>query len=314
MADNTVLSQRSMPWGNQLLGTTNLYIHAVGCFVTALAQILGLTPDVVNEKLKAVNGYTSDGQIIWDKIAEAFPGWSAVKYTPYNNDIALQAIQEGKGLIAEVSAAPIGGTGLHGVGYIGNGQCDDPWTGTVRPTTDFPDVSAMVLISPPPAIATAQPQPESPVGPSPEAPAVEEKPAAASLPEGLNMYGLDPTNKASMQVVLDTWHEVAEEGKYVTADQYTNFTNQVTKALGLDPNTDLTKITQAIQTLKAGFEAQVQAAATIPTAQVEGQGPSLTPTPPVQPTLQTLPDAQKQIVINHAQEFLAGLKNLVGLN
>lgn len=291
---DTVLSQRSMPWGNQLLASTNLYIHAVGCFITCIAQIVSVTPDVVNDKLKAVGGFTEDGQVIWAKVTEAFPDFIFTYYQAYNNDVALAAIQDGKKVIAEVSAAPIGGAGLHAIVYIGNQQCEDPWTGTVRPTSDFPDVKAMVLVD-----KVATPPAPTPPGES-KAPAVE------------NMYqGLNINDEASVKAAVDTWKAV-EEGQYVTADEYVKFTNGVCQALGIDQSSDLTKIQESIKTLKDDFAQQVAAAAPLPTpAQVEGTGPSVTPTPA---TLASLPESEKQKIVNHAQEFLASLKNLFDLN
>lgn len=288
---DTVLSQRVMPWGNQLLASTNLYIHAVGCFITCIAQIVGTTPDVVNKKLKAVGGFTQDGLVIWAKVSEAFPEFTFTFYQAYNNDIALAAIQDGKKVIAEVSAAPIGGAGLHAVVYIGNQQCADPWTGTVRPTSDFPDVRAMVLVQKHAAQQTPTP------------------PAAEPAP-GENMYqGINLNDEASVKAAVDTWKSV-EEGQYVTADEYVRFTNAVCQALGIDQSSDLAKVQETIKTLKDGFAAQVAAAAPAPT-QIEGQGPSLTPTPA---TLASLSDAEKEKLVNHAHEFLASLRNLLGIN
>ena len=55
----TPLSQRNPLWGNKYLGFSNTYIRDYGCTITGLSMILGTTPDVVNDRLKAVNGFAN---------------------------------------------------------------------------------------------------------------------------------------------------------------------------------------------------------------------------------------------------------------
>lgn len=146
-----ILSQLDPRWASLKLGNSPYTIGQSGCFITEIAEILGITPDVVNQKLLSGGGYTSDGTyldlVTWTKIAELFPNYSASYQTPYNNDAVLAALQAGNSVIVEVSAAPIGGSGIHAVRYIGNQQCHDPWTGKIRPTSDFPTVYSFVVIS-----------------------------------------------------------------------------------------------------------------------------------------------------------------------
>src|ERR1035437_1930882 len=99
-----ILSQRTMPWANQLLGTSKFYIHAYGCFITCIAEIVGTTPDIVNEKLNEVGGFAADStgeldEVIWSKIAEAFPGWTAALHTPYDNTTVLAMLQAGNSVL-----------------------------------------------------------------------------------------------------------------------------------------------------------------------------------------------------------------------
>lgn len=288
-----MLSQRSMPWGNELLGSTNLYIHAVGCFITVIADIVGVTPDVVNEKLKAVEGYTADGQVIWNKVHEAFPEFKATMFTPYNNDLVSGALNDGHAVLVEVSAAPIGGTGLHAVRYIGNHLCQDPWDGTEKATSTYPDPTGYVIFQKVVVEATPPVEvPDAPVG-------------------DLNTYGLDDTNVASKQVVYDTWHEVTT-GAFVRADEYVTFTNGVNEALGIDLNSDLTKVKETIATLKEDFAKHVQAS-TIPTPdQVEGQGPVVAPQAPAV-TLTNLPVHEKQSLLDEIHALETKIKHFLGL-
>lgn len=126
--------QRDPKWANQILGFgTTQTIGNFGCTISVIGNILGLTPDVVNAKLKAVDGF-SGALVIWDKIAEAFPGTQVHRVWTYNNDDVLANVPN---VIIEVPGATIGGTGKHWIQGLGDGKCADPWTGKVRPTSDF---------------------------------------------------------------------------------------------------------------------------------------------------------------------------------
>lgn len=139
-----VLSQRASQWGLIKLGFSNTYIKDYGCTITCLAMILDTTPDVVNERLKAVNGFASGNLVIWAKIEEAFPGIKINRVWSYNNDDVLAHVPN---VLVEVPAAPIGGTGSHWVVYIGNHKLNDPWTGKERPTSDFPNPTGYCTIT-----------------------------------------------------------------------------------------------------------------------------------------------------------------------
>lgn len=117
------------------VGFGNSPCSVVGCTISVIGDVLGVTPDVVNEKLKSVQGF-SGSLVIWAKIEEAFPGVKINRVWSYNNDDVLAHVPN---VIVEVPATPIGGTGSHWVNYIGNHQLKDPWTGTIRPTSDFPN-------------------------------------------------------------------------------------------------------------------------------------------------------------------------------
>lgn len=136
--------QRDSRWGYKYLGFSYTYIKDYGCLISALGNILNITPDVVNEKMKAVKGFAEGNLLIWYKIAEAFPGAKATRYTYYDNNIALASVPN---LLVEVSAKAIGGSGKHWVRFIGGGKCQDPWTGTVRPTSDFGTPVGMAVIT-----------------------------------------------------------------------------------------------------------------------------------------------------------------------
>lgn len=145
MSSNSPLSQKNLTWANIIIGSSPYLIHARGSALTVLAEILGLTPDVVNEKLKEVDGFrvdlsTTSVSIIWEKIMVAFPGRSAQFVEPYNNDTVLDALSHGRGVIVF--------TGEHGaVRFIGGGMCHDPIDGTEKPTSTLSDVRGFVFLT-----------------------------------------------------------------------------------------------------------------------------------------------------------------------
>lgn len=137
------LSQRDPRWGNKTLGFSNTLIKDYGCVITCLAMILGTTPDVVNEKLKSVKGF-SGNLVIWSRIEKAFPEASAYRYYGYDNNKVKAAVPN---VLVESSAFPIGGTGKHWTVYIGNQRLNDPWTGRQRSTAEFPGQSGFTIIT-----------------------------------------------------------------------------------------------------------------------------------------------------------------------
>ena len=103
-------------------------------------MIVGTTPDVVNERLKAVNGF-SDGKnrgkgnlVVWEDIPKAFPGIQIRRVWYYDNNDVKKNVPN---VLVEVPGKAIGGSGKHWVVFIGNQKCYDPWTGLERPTNDF---------------------------------------------------------------------------------------------------------------------------------------------------------------------------------
>lgn len=143
----TRLNQRSNQWGNLKLGSSDTYIKDYGCTITCIAMILGTTPDVVNQRLKAVQGF-SGNLVIWAKIADAFPGITVRRVWHYATVTDNDDVKANVGhVLVEVPAYPIGGNGRHWVVYIGNQRLNDPWTGLERPTSDFPNPSGYCVLS-----------------------------------------------------------------------------------------------------------------------------------------------------------------------
>lgn len=143
-------NQRDSRWANIPVGFGEQTIGQVGCTISVIGDILDLSPDAVNEALKRVNGF-SVNLVIWSKIEEAFPGVKVRRVWAYNNEDVLVNVPN---VIVEVPANPIGGRGSHWVRYIGNHQLEDPWTGAVRPTSDFPNPTGYCVIIPQPVVTT----------------------------------------------------------------------------------------------------------------------------------------------------------------
>lgn len=133
-----ILSQRDSKWSKNNLGfTTDTTIGSHGCTITCVAMLTGYTPDVVNERLKAVNGYASGNLILWSKIKEALENaefeWRGYSY---ENDRVKGAIAKNGGCLVEVDGTPIGGF-KHWVLYVGNGKLYDPWDGKEKSTGTY---------------------------------------------------------------------------------------------------------------------------------------------------------------------------------
>lgn len=232
--------QKDPQWINLPLGDGATTIGISGCTISVIGDVLGVTPDVVNSILKTVGGF-SGALVIWAKLAIAFPGITVNRVWTYNNDDVLNQLAANNQVIVEVPAAPIGGTGSHWVQYIGNHQLKDPWTGTIRPTTDFPNPTGYAVFSG---------KYQAAENPAPSTSAVNS--------EGLNTYGLDPTNESSNQIVFQTWHDVSQ-GLYVPVAQY-NALNNSTETLreNFDKlkgkydtlSTELTTVNGTLETLK----------------------------------------------------------------
>lgn len=164
-----LVSQQSFP--NNKLGTSQVSIGGYGCAL-ACVSVLGGRIDLVavNELLvKAgafVNeqgGLTNASLIYWLKVPNALKNLKFVwRGWAYENDKVRDWIYNKKfPVIVEVNAAPIGSPNdSHFVVYLGDQKLFDPWTGKIRPTSDFPNPIGYVLYEvskpPPPALNDAQ--------------------------------------------------------------------------------------------------------------------------------------------------------------
>lgn len=135
--------QRDPRWKDVILGTKGT-IGVFGCTISVIGNIIGVIPTFVNDHMRAVNGFAQGNLVIWDKIAEAFPGIQVRRVWAYNNEDVKKNVPN---VIVEVPAGPIGGTGSHWVQYLGNQRLWDPWEGRERPTSDFPNPTGYAVIT-----------------------------------------------------------------------------------------------------------------------------------------------------------------------
>lgn len=138
----TYYSQRDPRWKSIKLGFSDTTIGGYGCTITCLAMIIGTTPDVVNERLKAVQGYAEGNLVVWAKIEEAFPGIKIKRVWSYDNEDVKANVPN---VLVEVDGKPIGGF-RHWVVYLGNQKMADPWDGTEKTTTSYPNPVSYCVI------------------------------------------------------------------------------------------------------------------------------------------------------------------------
>lgn len=143
----TIYSQRDTKWKDIKLGTSDVTIGNFGCTLTCFSMMVGKTPDTVN-KLFIDNGvYASGNLIIWSNVHEALPELTLVERGwTYDNNKVKAWLDKGCPVIVEVDAAPIGSPRTsHFVLYIGNQVLADPWTGTTKPTSSYPEPKGFAL-------------------------------------------------------------------------------------------------------------------------------------------------------------------------
>lgn len=148
-----IYGQRDSRWSNILLGfnTSPPYtIGNYGCLISCFAMYLKAlgrdeTPATVNEKVKAVNGFVSGGNLVWSAIEQVY-GIKCMYQSPYyDGPLTVQGkakmkalLDEKHPLITHVDFDPNDpDDDMHWIlvtGYSGDiFYCNDPWTGTNVP-------------------------------------------------------------------------------------------------------------------------------------------------------------------------------------
>lgn len=114
-------SQKDIRWGKLKINKTNTTLQDMGCFITALSYLAGVTPDVGLKKLEEGKAFNKD-LIISDKAAKALGLQYLGKFPPnYSHSFTT---------IAEVDFNPATqATEQHFVIIKPGGEILDPWTG-----------------------------------------------------------------------------------------------------------------------------------------------------------------------------------------
>lgn len=222
-----ILGQRDPKWGDIKLGTSNTFIKDYGCTITCIAMIVGTTPNIVNDRMKAVGGFANGNLVIWDKIPQAFPGVNVKRVWSYDNADVLANVPN---VLVEVPGKYIGGTGKHWVVYVGNKKMYDPWTGKERPTSDMPEQSGYCVLT-------------------------GKWNAAPTPPSTSDTYkGYDLTNKESMKVAVDVLVRL-QSGDLIDKSKYESDLNGKQNTIDNlnqqinDRNNDITQLNSKISTL-----------------------------------------------------------------
>jgi len=85
LADNVYFSQKDPRWAGDRLGKTRDTMESDGCLVSATAMVLGnlgfeTNPGDLNKRLTDVDGYTSQGWLIWSAIDKVTDNKATARY------------------------------------------------------------------------------------------------------------------------------------------------------------------------------------------------------------------------------------------
>ena len=114
--------QKDPRWGKDGIGGSNEPMSAVGCTITSVSMGLAefeidILPGDLNQRLKDINAYTSEGWLIWNKINEVSDG-KVETVIPANPSYELidNALLAGQPVIANVT---MNGQFLHWILIVG---------------------------------------------------------------------------------------------------------------------------------------------------------------------------------------------------
>ena len=144
-----IYSQRDFKWINEQIGNTPSTIGNYGCTITCIGMLAGITPSEVNKRLTDVGGYLND-LVRWTKIEEAIP-WLEFEWRgySYDNTKVKEAIEKNGGCLVEVDFDGATATpgDRHWVLFTGDGKMQDPWTGTIEPTSKYKILKGYSIIN-----------------------------------------------------------------------------------------------------------------------------------------------------------------------
>jgi len=113
----------------------------------------------VNDLMKQFGDYANGNYnspflgnlVVWGNVPNALKSLKFIERGwVYDNAKVKAHIAKGFPVVVQVDAAPIGSPRTdHFVLFVGDQKLVDPWTGRVRPTSDFPDVKGYCLYTAP---------------------------------------------------------------------------------------------------------------------------------------------------------------------
>lgn len=134
MLDIPKFNQWDHEWTTRKIGNTNLTLGRWGCAITAIAAGLKLfgiteTPETANRKLKAVDGFTSDGSLYWKAINRAWPTahWHVRNTTTNDKNPRHQKQTIGAAMTKIYRALDAGQIVLLNVDNVNNDGRSDHW-------------------------------------------------------------------------------------------------------------------------------------------------------------------------------------------
>lgn len=144
-----LLSQRDSRWKDIKLGFSDVTIGNFGCVITSLTSLAQRSDvSVTNELFKSNGVYLKPNLVIWGNVPKVFTGLRFVwRSNGYDNNIVANWVYGKKTpVVVQVNAAPIGSPRTdHYILFVGDKKCFDPWTGKIRPTSDFPILKGYAL-------------------------------------------------------------------------------------------------------------------------------------------------------------------------
>ena len=137
-----MLSQKDPKWANVQINGTKYTLKTDGCLITCLAEIAGITPPEV------VNRISFSGALVrWDSIKNIGLRLSK-RQDYYNNADALAALKSGKYPIIRVDydGNPRTASDYHFVLFRGNRMMGDPIDGVEKSTNFYRILNGMRIV------------------------------------------------------------------------------------------------------------------------------------------------------------------------
>ncbi|MEW6128706.1 MAG: cysteine peptidase family C39 domain-containing protein [Acidobacteriota bacterium] len=106
-AESPIFLQTDSRWATQEIGGSREPLRAVGCTICSLSMALAhydieMTPDALNEKLKAQEGFTEQGWLKWNKIASVTEQKIRVDIPTLSHEAIDHALKSQQPVIAKI--------------------------------------------------------------------------------------------------------------------------------------------------------------------------------------------------------------------